>query len=288
MLNKFLSKIKTNLIVIIPILMMGIFFSYLSLVNIKVGHQSKAYYKMSYVNEKFYFQYVPRLLFEVGGNNIFLIEKLHRLMRLNEIDIPKECYIGSRFDDSNEYARKRNQLGFNPGFDFKISRLDNVLTIIYNSDKKNTEFCLKEFIQSFTLYQDNIYQDFIRVFDLTERLDMKTLSLVENYGNKYDLLKYFDEFLTFDPRNLSQNSKNKIEKSGADIEMALRYLDWVEEMLLVRKNIKSYYFEKVDGALIGEINNKSLNPNKILIIIILNLISIFACVSYILIKEYDL
>ena len=40
---------------------------------------------------------------------------------LKEINISDDCYIGSKFDDSNEYARKRNQLGFSPGFDFKVS-----------------------------------------------------------------------------------------------------------------------------------------------------------------------
>ena len=240
MLKNFLLKARTNLKIIITILILGFCFSYLSLNKITVGHQSKAHYKMSYVKEKYYFQYTPRLLFQVGGNNIQLIEKLHRLMRTGDIPIPKDCYIGSRFDDSNEYARKRNQLGFNPGYDFKISRIDNVLTIIYNSDKKNTEFCIKEFIASFETYQEYIYQDFLRIFDFTERLNMHYFSFAENYGKSYDLLKYLDEYKSFKPRDLSQESKNKIIKSGADIDMAKLYLAWAEDMFLIRVNFKKF------------------------------------------------
>ena len=31
---------------------------------------------------------------------------MHRLMILNKIKIPNECYTGSRFDDGNEYAKE--------------------------------------------------------------------------------------------------------------------------------------------------------------------------------------
>ena len=129
---QFIKNVKKNLIVVIPFLILGLVVSIYSFNNIKVGYQSKAHYKMAYVNQVYSFQVRPQLLFPLDGANIFLIEKLHRLMRLKAINISDDCYIGTKFDDSNEYARKRNLLGFNPGFDFKISRIDNVLTIIYN------------------------------------------------------------------------------------------------------------------------------------------------------------
>lgn len=293
MFREFISKIRNNLKVIIPILIAGIFFSILSLQNIKVGYHSKAYYKMSYVLEKFYFQYKPRLLFETGANNLHLIERLHRLMKFKEIFIPEECYIGSVFDDSNEYARRRNQLGFNPGYDFKISRLDNVLTIIYNSAQENTEFCVKEFLNSFETYQERVYLDFLNVFDLEKRLNLMDHSFITFYGKKYNLLKYYDEYLDNIQDHqtntlLSISSRKEIEKSGTDPDLALHYLGWVASKFQLRQNLKHDYFKRVDGELINDIYTATLTPNKIIIILIINFLSITISVSYILIKEYEL
>ena len=65
---------------------------------------------MASVNEVYSFHVIPKLLFPLKGTNIHLIEKLHRLMRLKEINISDNCYIGSKFDDSNEYARKKKSI----------------------------------------------------------------------------------------------------------------------------------------------------------------------------------
>ena len=84
---QFIICIKKNIKVVISILILGFLISIYSFNNIKVGYQSVAHYKMASVNEMYTFHLIPKVLFPIKGTNIFLIERLHRLMRLKEIDI---------------------------------------------------------------------------------------------------------------------------------------------------------------------------------------------------------
>ena len=283
---QFITSIKKNIKVVISILILGFLISIYSFNNIKVGYQSLAHYKMASVNEVYTFHLVPKLLFPLKGTNIHLIEKLHRLMRLKEINISDDCYIGSKFDDSNEYARKRNQLGFSPGFDFKMSRIDNVLTIIYNSDKKNTLVCIEEFVNNFTIYQEKLYKDFLQKLFVAKELQINTYNFVDYYGQKYDLMSYWEEYQI--NKDLDSEVYSELIDKGADKNLIKMFFVFVKESFDIKKNSKNSFFEKIDGKLINEITTKSLNPKKFLVLIIINFISIMVSFSYVLIKEYKL
>lgn len=283
---QFIISIKKNIKVVISILILGFLISIYSFNNIKVGYQSLAHYKMASVNEVYTFHLVPKLLFPLKGTNIHLIEKLHRLMRLKEINISDDCYIGSKFDDSNEYARKRNQLGFSPGFDFKMSRIDNVLTIIYNSDKKNTLVCIEEFVNNFTIYQEKLYKDFLQKLFVAKELQINTYNFVDYYGQKYDLMSYWEEYQI--NKDLDSEVYSELIDKGADKNLIKMFFVFVKESFDIKKNSKNSFFEKIDGKLINEITTKSLNPKKFLVLIIINFISIMVSFSYVLIKEYKL
>ena len=283
---QFITSIKKNIKVVISILVLGFLISIYSFNNIKVGYQSLAHYKMASVNEVYTFHLIPKLLFPLKGTNIHLIEKLHRLMRLKEINISDDCYIGSKFDDSNEYARKRNQLGFSPGFDFKMSRIDNVLTIIYNSDKKNTLVCIEEFVNNFTIYQEKLYKDFLQKLFVAKELQINTYNFVDYYGQKYDLMSYWEEYQI--NKDLDSEVYSELIDKGADKNLIKMFFVFVKESFDIKKNSKNSFFEKIDGKLINEITTKSLNPKKFLVLIIINFISIMVSFSYVLIKEYKL
>mgnify|MGYP001456478581 CR=1 FL=1 len=283
---QFIISIKKNIKVVISILILGFLISIYSFNNIKVGYQSLAHYKMASVNEVYTFHLIPKLLFPLKGTNIHLIEKLHRLMRLKEINISDDCYIGSKFDDSNEYARKRNQLGFSPGFDFKMSRIDNVLTIIYNSDKKNTLVCIEEFVNNFTIYQEKLYKDFLQKLFVAKELQINTYNFVDYYGQKYDLMSYWEEYQI--NKDLDSEVYSELIDKGADKNLIKMFFVFVKESFDIKKNSKNSFFEKIDGKLINEITTKSLNPKKFLVLIIINFISIMVSFSYVLIKEYKL
>ena len=283
---QFITSIKKNIKVVISILVLGFLISIFSFNNIKVGYQSLAHYKMASVNEIYSFHITPKLLFPLKGTNIHLIEKLHRLMRLKEINISDDCYIGSKFDDSNEYARKRNQLGFSPGFDFKMSRIDNVLTIIYNSDKKNTLVCIEEFVNNFTIYQEKLYKDFLQKLFVAKELQINTYNFVDYYGQKYDLMSYWEEYQI--NKDLDSEVYSELIDKGADKNLIKMFFVFVKESFDIKKNSKNSFFEKIDGKLINEITTKSLNPKKFLVLIIINFISIMVSFSYVLIKEYKL
>lgn len=283
---QFSISIKKNIKVVISILILGFIISIYSFNNIKVGYQSVAHYKMAYVNEVYSFHTVPKLLFPIKGTNIFLIEKLHRLMRLKEINISDNCYIGSKFDDSNEYARKRNRLGFSPGFDFKMSRLDNVLTIIYNSNKKNTITCVEEFVNNFTIYQENLYKDFLQKLHVTKELQINTYSFIDYYNQKYNLMNYWDEYQI--NKNLDHEAYSELINAGADKQLIQMFFGFVTDTFKIKKNSNYSFFEMIDGKLINEITTKSLNPKKLLVLIIINFISIMVSFSYVLIKEQKL
>ena len=283
---QFIISIKKNIKVVISILILGFLISIYSFNNIKVGYQSLAHYKMASVNEIYSFHITPKLLFPLKGTNIHLIEKLHRLMRLKEINISDDCYIGSKFDDSNEYARKRNQLGFSPGFDFKVSRIDNVLTIIYNSDKKNTLVCIEEFVNNFTIYQEKLYKDFLQKLFVAKELQINTYNFVDYYGQKYDLMSYWEEYQI--NKDLDSEVYSELIDKGADKNLIKMFFVFVKESFDIKKNSKNSFFEKIDGKLINEITTKSLNPKKFLVLIIINFISIMVSFSYVLIKEYKL
>ena len=279
-------SIKKNIKVVISILILGFLISIYSFNNIKVGYQSVAHYKMAHINEAYSFQVTPKLLFPIKGTNIFLIEKLHRLMRLKKINISDNCYIGSKFDDSNEYARQRNRLGFSPGFDFKMSRIDNVLTIIYNSNKKNTVACVEEFIDNFTIYQDKLYRDFLQKLNVTKELQINTFNFLDYYNQKYDLMNYWEEYET--KADLDEETYSKLINAGADKKLIKMYFGFIKDVFKIKKNSNYSFFEKIDGQLINEITTKSLNPKKFLVLLIINFISIMVCFSYVLIKEYEL
>ena len=283
---QFIISIKKNIKVVISILILGFLISIYSFNNIKVGYQSLAHYKMASVNEVYTFHLIPKLLFPLKGTNIHLIEKLHRLMRLKEINISDDCYIGSKFDDSNEYARKRNQLGFSPGFDFKMSRIDNVLTIIYNSDKKNTLVCIEEFVNNFTIYQEKLYKDFLQKLHVAKELQINTYSFIDYYNQKYDLMSYWEEYQI--NKDLDSEVYSELIDKGADKNLIKMFFVFVKESFDIKKNSKNSFFEKIDGKLINEITTKSLNPKKFLVLIIINFISIMVSFSYVLIKEYKL
>ena len=283
---QFITSIKKNIKVVISILVLGFLISIFSFNNIKVGYQSLAHYKMASVNEIYSFHITPKLLFPLKGTNIHLIEKLHRLMRLKEINISDDCYIGSKFDDSNEYARKRNQLGFSPGFDFKVSRIDNVLTIIYNSDKKNTLVCIEEFVNNFTIYQEKLYKDFLQKLHVAKELQINTYSFIDYYNQKYDLMSYWEEYQI--NKDLDTPAYSELIDKGADKVLIKMYFGFLQDSFDIKKNSKNSFFEKIDGELIDQITTKSLNPKKFLVLIIINFISIMVSFSYVLIKEYKL
>lgn len=283
---QFITSIKKNIKVVISILVLGFLISIFSFNNIKVGYQSLAHYKMASVNEIYSFHITPKLLFPLKGTNIHLIEKLHRLMRLKEINISDDCYIGSKFDDSNEYARKRNQLGFSPGFDFKVSRIDNVLTIIYNSDKKNTLVCIEEFVNNFTIYQEKLYKDFLQKLHVAKELQINTYSFIDYYNQKYDLMSYWEEYQI--NKDLDTPAYSELIDKGADKVLIKMYFGFLQDSFDIKKNSKNSFFEKIDGELIDQITTKSLNPKKFLVLIIINFISIMVSFSYVLIKEYKI
>ena len=283
---QFITSIKKNIKVVISILVLGFLISIFSFNNIKVGYQSLAHYKMASVNEIYSFHITPKLLFPLKGTNIHLIEKLHRLMRLKEINISDDCYIGSKFDDSNEYARKRNQLGFSPGFDFKVSRIDNVLTIIYNSDKKNTLVCIEEFVNNFTIYQEKLYKDFLQKLHVAKELQINTYSFIDYYNQKYNLMSYWEEYQI--NKDLDTPAYSELIDKGADKVLIKMYFGFLQDSFDIKKNSKNSFFEKIDGELIDQITTKSLNPKKFLVLIIINFISIMVSFSYVLIKEYKL
>ena len=283
---QFITSIKKNIKVVISILVLGFLISIFSFNNIKVGYQSLAHYKMASVNEIYSFHITPKLLFPLKGTNIHLIEKLHRLMRLKEINISDDCYIGSKFDDSNEYARKRNQLGFSPGFDFKVSRIDNVLTIIYNSDKKNTLVCIEEFVNNFTIYQEKLYKDFLQKLHVAKELQINTYSFIDYYNQKYDLMSYWEEYQI--NKDLDTPAYSELIDKGADKVLIKMYFGFLQDSFDIKKNSKNSFFEKIDGELIDQITTKSLNPKKFFFLIIINFISIMVSFSYVIIKEYKI
>ena len=181
---------------------------------------------------------------------------------------------------------KRNQLGFSPGFDFKMSRIDNVLTIIYNSDKKNTLACIEEFVNNFTNYQEKLYKDFLQKLHVAKELQINTYTFLDYYNQKYDLMSYWEEYQI--NKDLDSEAYSELIDKGADKNLIKMYFVFVEDSFDIKKNSKNSFFEKIDGKLIDEVTTKSLNPKKFLVLIIINFISIMVSFSYVLIKEYKL
>ena len=167
-----------------------------------------------------------------------------------------------------------------------MSRIDNVLTIIYNSNKKNTIACIEEFVNNFTIYQEKLYQDFLQKLHVTKELQINTYSFVDYYNQKYDLMSYWEEYQI--NKNLDSEAYSELIDKGADKNLIRMFFDFVKETFDIKKNSKNSFFEKIDGKLINEITTKSLNPKKFLVLIIINFISIMVSFSYVLIKEYKL
>ena len=259
MLKVFFSNFFKNIKILSLIILTGLIISFYTFENIKVGYQSKVKYQMTYVKKMKEFQYTPLLVFEVGAHSIYLIEKMHRLMILNKIKIPNECYTGSRFDDSNEYAKERNRLGFNPGYNFQVSRIDKVLTITYNSDKSNTEMCIQEFIKSFNSYQEELYYEFLGLFEKLSENQVYGISFISKIEKKYNLNHYYKER---NKKRLSEESKKELIDLGLDLELVDAYFRYKDEITDLNKNTETYY-KKIDGTIIGNIENKSLKPKKI-------------------------
>ena len=79
-----------------------------------------------------------------------------------------------------------------------------------------------------------------------------------------------------------------MENKGADRRLVNMYFAFIDNSFKLKKNVKSSFFEKIDGNLFEEITTRSLNPKKFIVLIIINFISIILCFSYVLIKEYNL
>ena len=85
---------------------------------------------------------------------------------------------------------------------------------------------------------------------------------------------------------MSEESKKELIDLGLDLELVDAYFRYKDEITDLNKNTETYY-KKIDGTIIGNIENKSLKPKKLIVLFIINLISLSICVSYVLIKEYN-
>ena len=137
---------------------------------------------------------------------------MFRDIQKNRIKTNKECFKGSVFDDSNEFSARRKQLGFSPGFDFKISRTDFEITIEYRDTKKSlVEECVNSFIEGFSDYQNQIYDKHItsqKNFTKMFRKTIKFFDFATAYAKNMNLKQYYEEWLM---NKFSQETKIKLK-----------------------------------------------------------------------------
>lgn len=287
MKSNFINNYIKNKFYIILILLIGFVFSIIFYSNIKIHYKGSAVLKMSYLESHSLFKDEKILIYPMKGHNIFLIEKLFKDLQLKRISINQECYNGSVFDDSNEFSVRRKQLGFSPGFDFKISRIEFELTIEYRDSKNIIEKCINSFIEGFNIYQNKIYDKHIlshqNLYETLYESNEFFFDFATKYAKKYNLKKYEKYYFSGE---ISDEIKEEIENSGANYEIALLYFKLINDHF---KN-KSFYesnFERSYQKIIQPIKVESLRTQKFLILLVINIISFISTFIFVIIKEYD-
>jgi hypothetical protein len=212
---------------------------------------------------------------------------LFKDLQTKRVNINQECYNGSVFDDSNEFSARRKQLGFSPGFDFKISRTEFELTIEYRDSKNIIKKCINSFIKGFNIYQNKIYEKHIlSQQELYEKITSSNeiyFDFATEYAKKYNLTKYDN---LSDEKLYSDEIKEEIENSGANYKIAVLYFRLVKEHFSNKANYRSF-FEKSDPKIIKPIKVVSLGNQKFLILLVINIISFISTFIFVIIKEYD-
>ena len=287
MINNFIKNYFKNKIYVFIIILIGIFLSIIYSNTFNIHYKGTAQMQMAYLESKRLFEDDRLLIYPIKGHNIFLIEKLFKDIQNNKIKINEKCYKGSVFDDSNEFSAKRRQLGFTPGFDFKISRTDFELTIIYRSDQNTIKKCIKSFVKGFTEYQEKIYKEHLIAQSSLYSINYETneifFDFITDYANKYNLDQYQD---IWNSNEFSEELEKKILDSGANIEIAKLYLRSIENQIS-RKEFETTFYKKVPAKLNGEVILKELKNQKLLVIVIINFIFLLFTFIFVIIREYD-
>lgn len=288
MISNFINNYNKNKIYVILILLIGFVASITFYSSVNVHYKGTAVLQMSYVESKRLFVEDKILIYPLKGHNIFLIERLFRDIQKNRIKINKECFKGSVFDDSNEFSARRKQLGFSPGFDFKISRTDFEVTIEYRDTKISlVEECVNSFIEGFTDYQNQIYDKHIisqkKLYENVQDNNQIFFDFATAYAKKYNLKQYYEEWMS---NKFSKETKNKIENSGANFEIAELYFKLIEKHFN-NPSLTTSFYERFSSKIISPVKVVSLGNQKILIFLIINFISFIGTFIFVLIKEYD-
>ena len=85
---------------------------------------------------------------------------------------------------------------------------------------------------------------------------------------------------------LSQETKNKIESSGANFEIAKLYFELIEKHFN-NPSLTTSFYERFPLKIISPVKVVSLGNQKILIFLIINFISFIGTFIFVIIKEYD-
>ena len=64
-----------------------------------------------------------------------------------------------------------------------------------DSDKKNTVFCVEKFINGFSIYQTKLYENYLQKLNVANELQIKNYDFIDYYGEKYNLMNYWNEQL---------------------------------------------------------------------------------------------
>ena len=237
---------------------------------------------MGYIESKQFFVDEKILIYPLKGHNIFLMERLFKDLQRGRIKVNEECYSGSVFDDSNEFSVRRKQLGFSPGFDFKVSRTDFELTVEYRDIKNNVKVCIESFIKGFTDYQNQLYTEHIDaqklLFTINNNSNTVFYDFLSNYAEKYNLNQFSKEKLT-------KEDIKKIEESGANLEIAEIYYNMVQ--LFNKRELNTSFYKKTDVKVIKPISVEELSDKKLIIVLMINFIFFIFTFIFVIIKEYD-
>ena len=282
MISNFFKNYFKNKFYIALIILIGLISSFLFQHNYKIHYKGSAQIQMGYIESKSFFVDEKILIYPLKGHNIFLMEKLFKDLQRGRIKINEECYSGSVFDDSNEFSVRRKQLGFIPGFDFKVSRTDFELTVEYRDIKNNVKECIESFIKGFTDYQNQLYTDHIDaqklLFTNNNNSNIVFYDFLSNYAEKYNLHQFSKEKLT-------KEDIKKIEESGANLEIARMYYSMVQNFN--KRELTTLFFKKTDVKVIKPISVEELSDKKLIIVLMINFISFIFTFIFVVIKEYD-
>tara|TARA_Y100000591_G_C21721720_1_gene639121 strand:- start:143 stop:1009 length:867 start_codon:yes stop_codon:yes gene_type:complete len=287
MITNFLKNYIKNKIYIFIIILIGITFSIIFSKTFKIHYKGSVQLQMAYIESKRLFDDEKVLIYPIKGHNIFLIEKLFKDIQTNKIKVNQKCFKGSVFDDSNEFSAKRKQLGFSPGYDFKISRTDFELTVEYRDSQNIIKECLESFVKAFSAYQEELYNEHVNaqksLYTLGYNTNWYFWNFITEYAKKYNLSQYQD---IWNANGDMDETYKKILDSGANLEIAKLYLVMVQEFVSTPEFTTTFY-KKTPVKLINEITVEELKNHKLLIIIIINFISFLFTFIFVIIKEYD-